>query len=62
MFNGYYGFAKNSFDKQVLSVKDAFISRDFKEMTSRLSYIKNIRGVGLFTSHPGFGYVKYMDM
>jgi len=55
MFNGYYGFAKNSFDKQVLSVKDAFISRDFKEMTSRLSYIKNIRGVGLFTSHPGFG-------
>jgi len=55
MFKEYYGFSKNPFDKQTLSVKDAFISKDHKEMTSRLSYLKNIRGVGLFTSQPGYG-------
>ena len=55
MFKEYYGFSKNPFDKQSVSVKDAFPSNDHKEMTSRLSYLKNIRGVGVFTSAPGFG-------
>lgn len=55
MFNAFYGFSKNPFDKQALSVKDAFPSKDHKEMTDRLAYLKNIRGIGLFTSHPGFG-------
>ena len=40
MFKAYYGFSKNPFDKQSLSEKDAFLSRDYKEMTDRLSYLK----------------------
>jgi len=55
VFKEFYGFSKNPFDKQSFSEKDAFFSKDHKEMTSRLSYLKNIRGVGVFTSAPGFG-------
>lgn len=55
MFKAYYGFSKNPFDKQFLSEKDAFLSKDHTEATSRLSYLKNIRGIGVFTSRPGFG-------
>jgi type II secretory pathway predicted ATPase ExeA len=55
MFKEYYGFSKNPFDKQFLSEKDAFASKDYKEATSRLSYLKNIRGIGVFTAAPGFG-------
>ena len=55
MFKAFYGLSKNPFDKQSLSEKDAFLSKDHKEMTDRLSYLKNIRGIGIFTSSPGFG-------
>jgi len=55
MFKAYYGFSKNPFDKQSLAEKDAFLSKDHKEATSRLSYLKNIRGVGVLTARPGFG-------
>jgi len=55
MFLDYYGFSKNPFDKHYLSEKDAFISKDHKEATDRLSYLKNIRGIGVFTSAPGLG-------
>ena len=55
MFKAYYGFSKNPFDKQSLAEKDAFPSKDHREMTSRLAYLKNIRGVGVFVSAPGFG-------
>jgi type II secretory pathway predicted ATPase ExeA len=55
MFKEYYAFSKNPFDKHFLSEKDAFYSKDHKEATSRLSYLKNIRGIGVFTSDPGFG-------
>ena len=55
MFKPFYGFNKNPFDKQSLAEKDAFLSKDHREATSRLSYLKNIRGIGVFTSAPGFG-------
>jgi len=55
MFQSFYGFSKNPFDKQSLSERDAFASRDYIEATSRLGYLKNIRGIGVFTSAPGFG-------
>jgi type II secretory pathway predicted ATPase ExeA len=55
VFNEFYGFSKNPFDKQALSVKDAFPSNDHKEMTGRLSFLHGKRGIGLFTSAPGFG-------
>jgi len=55
MFKEFYGFSKNPFDKHSLSEKDAFLSRDHKEATGRLAYLRNIRGVGVFTSAPGLG-------
>jgi type II secretory pathway predicted ATPase ExeA len=55
MFKDYYGFTKNPFDKQSLSEKDAFLSKDHKEMTACLSYLSKLRGIGVFTSDPGFG-------
>ena len=55
MFQAYYGLSKNPFDKHFFSEKDAFFSDDFKQATGRLSYLKDIRGCGVFTSPPGFG-------
>ena len=54
MFREFYGFSKNPFDKS-LPEKDAFISNDHKEMINRLSYLNRVRGIGIFTSPPGFG-------
>jgi type II secretory pathway predicted ATPase ExeA len=55
MFNEYYGFKKNPFDKQQASVNDAFLSNDHKEMMGRLAFLNEKRAIGLFTSAPGFG-------
>jgi len=55
MVKEFYGLSKNPFDKHSLAEKDAFLSKDHKEATDRLAYLKNIRGVGVFTSSPGFG-------
>ncbi len=54
MYKQYYGLTFNPFDKSV-PVKDAFKSKDFLEMQNRLSFLKNTRGIGLFTAAPGFG-------
>jgi type II secretory pathway predicted ATPase ExeA len=32
-----------------------FESQDFTQATARLEHLKNLRGVGLFTGHPGYG-------
>jgi type II secretory pathway predicted ATPase ExeA len=55
MFKAYYGMSKNPFDKHSFSEKDAFLSKDHKEATSRLSFLRNIRGIGVFTSRSGLG-------
>ena len=55
MYNSYYGLTFYPFDKQQLKEKDHFISRDFTEMTGRLDYLKDIRGIGVFTARPGMG-------
>jgi len=55
MFKEYYGFSKNPFEKQPLSIKEAFPSKDHKEMTGRLAYLNRVRGIGVFTAMPGFG-------
>lgn len=55
MSNSYYGLSFNPFDKQQMKEKDHFISHDFKEMTSRLEYLKDVRGIGVFTARPGMG-------
>ena len=55
MFNDYYSLAFNPFDKQQVRENDHFQSDDYKEMTSRLDYLKDARGIGLFTASPGMG-------
>ena len=55
MFNSYYSLAFNPFDKQQVKEDDAFVSKDFTEMRSRLDYLKDTRGIGVFTSSPGKG-------
>ena len=54
MFKSFYGLTFNPFDKS-LPESHAFESRDFKQMLSRLDYLKNTRGIGLFTAPPGMG-------
>ena len=43
------------YDEDILLGRDHFISKDFTEMTSRLGYLKDIRGIGVFTARPGMG-------
>jgi len=55
MFTDYYGLSFNPFDKQNVKERDAFRSKDHREMLSRLEYLKGIRGIGVFTARPGMG-------
>lgn len=54
MFKTFYGLTFNPFDKTI-SENHAFKSRDHEQMFSRLDYLKNTRGIGLFTAPPGMG-------
>lgn len=54
MFKAFYGLSFNPFDK-ALPENHAFHSRDHEQMLSRLDYLKNTRGIGLFTAPPGMG-------
>jgi len=54
MFNSFYGLTFNPFDKSI-SEANFFQSKDHQEMMGRLDYLKNIRGIGLFTAPPGMG-------
>jgi type II secretory pathway predicted ATPase ExeA len=55
MFKSFYAFSKNPFDKQQLLEKEGFPSCDHREMLSRLNYLKDTRGIGVFTAQPGQG-------
>ena len=55
MFTDYYGLSFNPFDKQCQKEKDCFQSNDFRQMSSRLSYVRDVRGIGVFTAQPGMG-------
>ena len=50
MYNDFYGLTFNPFSKGI-SEKDSFHSSDFQEMTHRLDYLKEIRGIGVFPQH-----------
>ena len=54
MYNDFYALSFNPFDKSI-SDKDSFASKDFQEMSHRLDYLKDIRGIGVFTARPGMG-------
>jgi len=55
MFENHYGLSMNPFDKQQILEKDPFISNDHKNMVSRLKYLIDHRGIGVFTAKPGQG-------
>lgn len=55
MSNAFYGLSHNPFDKQLLREADSFQSEDHKAMMDRLDYLKDIRGIGVFTASPGMG-------
>jgi type II secretory pathway predicted ATPase ExeA len=54
VFTQYFGLKFNPFTKE-LDEKDAFVSKDSKELLSRLEYIKRTRGFFLLTAESGFG-------
>ncbi len=54
MYRAYWGMEFNPFDKEIAE-KQFYRDNDFNEMTKRLEYLKNIRGIGLFTGLPGTG-------
>jgi type II secretory pathway predicted ATPase ExeA len=55
MFKSFYGFSKNPFDKHYVLEKDGFPSNDHTQTIARLNYLKEVRGIGVFTSRPGSG-------
>ena len=55
MFRSYYGLSFNPFDKHMTTEKDCFQSRDMLEMRRQLDYLKDTRGIGVFTARPGMG-------
>lgn len=54
MFRAFYGMTDNLFEKSA-PVKHCFQSKDFKEMTGRLCYVADTRGIAVFTSPSGGG-------
>ena len=54
MFRAFYGMADNLFEKSA-PVKNCFQSKDFKEMTGRLRFVADTRGIAVFTSPSGGG-------
>jgi type II secretory pathway predicted ATPase ExeA len=54
MFRQYFGMRLNPFAKEVDSVK-LYLSRDLKELESRLKYMTENRGIFLLVGEPGSG-------
>ncbi|TDW08039.1 type II secretory pathway predicted ATPase ExeA [Breznakia blatticola] len=50
----YYGLSHNPFEKGV-DIKQKFESQDYKQATSRLEYLKSVKGIGVFTGNSGMG-------
>jgi general secretion pathway protein A len=54
MINAFFNLKKTPFTKE-RDPKEAFPSAGFKELSSRLEYLKNHRGLMLLTGEPGAG-------
>ena len=54
-FLSWLALTVNPFSRQTVSEKNCFESRDFKEMKGALDYVKDARGIAVFTSPPGCG-------
>lgn len=54
MYKAYWGMEFNPFDKSIKE-SDYFQTEDYQEATKRLEYLKNIKGIGLYTGLSGTG-------
>ena len=54
MVNAFFGFKKEPFTKDI-DTKEVFLSDAFKELLSRLDYMKNNRGLMVLTGEAGTG-------
>ncbi len=54
MYTSYYGMSCNPFIKEV-STKSKFVSNDYLQLMNRFNYLKEMKGIGVFTGHPGYG-------
>lgn len=54
MYTTFYGMSCNPFLKDE-SIKYKFESTDFNQTINRFTYLKEIKGIGLFTGEPGLG-------
>lgn len=54
MYSSYYGMSCNPFLKEV-STENKFESNDYNQLIHRCNYLKEIKGLGVFTGPPGYG-------
>lgn len=54
MYRQYFGLKYNPFDKEI-STENLFLSKDMKELDSRLKYMLDARGICLVIGEPGSG-------
>lgn len=54
MFNTFYGLTFNPFNKSI-SEADVYLTTGHQAMITRLNYLKDTRGIGVFTSSSGMG-------
>lgn len=54
MYTSYYGMSCNPFLKEI-STKNNFESNDYIQIINRFNYLKEIKGIGVFTGPPGYG-------
>lgn len=54
MYETYFGMKLNPFKKDI-DIKNTYEFKDFKEVQSRLKYLLNNKGIGLFTGTSGKG-------
>ena len=54
MYKSYWGMTFNPFQKEI-SEKQCMETKDFKQAKGRFEYLKNTRGIGLFTGLAGVG-------
>lgn len=54
MYTSYYGMSCNPFIKEV-NTKNKFESNDYIQLINRFNYLKEIKGLGVFTGLAGYG-------
>lgn len=54
MYTSYYGMSCNPFLKEVKE-ENKFESNDYNQLIHRFNYLKEIKGIGVFTGPPGYG-------